>query len=471
MSQDNIAISANNLGKLYHLFERPQDRLKHALFWRFGKTYGWPLWALRGVSFEFRKGEAIGIIGRNGSGKSTLLQILAGILQPNEGEFQVTGRVASLLELGSGFNPEYNGRDNIFINGAILGLSRQEILDSLDNVIAFADIGEFIDQPVKLYSSGMFVRLAFSVAINQNADILLVDEALAVGDVFFRQKCYQHMLELKQKGVTILLVSHSMMDVEQFCDRAMVLDHGRNIFLGNATEAVKRYYILEQPHQTVLENFNVIENVELSKLSNDLLDREFKIIDAVPWPRQDDLLDLSSVVQVSNGWARFSSVALCDKTGKSCRVFQQGESAVFYYELELFQDIEVPHAGVEFRNDKGIIVHGKSTLEYGTSLPFYLKAGTRLRFRQEISLQVQIGEYTFSMGAGTLYKEDYDQRARMSIQEIDAKLIRTCLAPNVGVFSVIPRNVFESIPLLHHGVANLPGSCEIVSVLTTVEKG
>ncbi|MDW8356241.1 MAG: ABC transporter ATP-binding protein, partial [Bryobacterales bacterium] len=219
------------------------------LLWRFGRHYGREFWALRNVSFEVRRGETVGIIGRNGSGKSTLLQIIAGTLAPTEGEVQVKGRVAALLELGSGFNPEFTGRENVYLNGTILGLSREEIDARFDDIVAFADIGGFIDQPVKFYSSGMMLRLAFAVSTTIDPDVLIIDEALAVGDVFFRQKCYRRLEDLRQRGVAILFVSHAMLDVKQLCDRAVLLDQGRTIFKGRAGEAVERYYLLNQSVQ------------------------------------------------------------------------------------------------------------------------------------------------------------------------------------------------------------------------------
>ncbi len=245
-----VLISLRDVGKIYRLYDRPQDRLKHMLFSRLGRPYGRDFNALHRVSLDVRRGEVIGIIGKNGSGKSTLLQIMAGILRPAAGEVRVNGRVAALLELGSGFNPECTGRENVFINAAILGVAREDIEQRLDEIIAFADIGEFIDQPVKTYSSGMFVRLAFAVTTSLDADVLLIDEALAVGDVFFRQKCYRRLDELRARGVAIVLVSHAMNEVEQFCQRAVLLDGGHVVFEGGATEAVKRYYLVQPgaPH-------------------------------------------------------------------------------------------------------------------------------------------------------------------------------------------------------------------------------
>ena len=231
------AIRARNIGKMYHIYSRPQDRLKQMLFWRFGRNYGREFWALRDLSFDVAKGETVGIIGRNGSGKSTLLQIVTGTLAPTMGEVQVNGRIAALLELGSGFNPEFTGRENVYLNGAILGLSREEMAARFSEIAAFADIGDFIDQPVKTYSSGMVVRLAFAVQAHVQAEILIVDEALSVGDVFFQQKCFTHIRRLQRERVTILYVSHDLVSIQNICGRAILMEEGAAVFEGNPHEA------------------------------------------------------------------------------------------------------------------------------------------------------------------------------------------------------------------------------------------
>uniref|UniRef100_UPI0040578C55 ABC transporter ATP-binding protein n=1 Tax=Acetatifactor sp. TaxID=1872090 RepID=UPI0040578C55 len=240
---DEVAIRVSNVTKAYKIFDTPGKRFLHHMFHT--KT-GRDFVALDNVSFEVKKGESFGIIGRNGSGKSTMLQILAGIIKATSGEIEVNGRIAALLELGSGFNPESTGYENIYMNAAILGVSKEDIDAKVDQIIEFADIGDFVNQPVKTYSSGMFVRLAFAVAINVDADILLIDEALAVGDVFFRQKCYKKLDQLKEEGKTIILVSHGMNEVEQFCDRVLLLNKSQMLMCGDGREAVQRYYMLEQ---------------------------------------------------------------------------------------------------------------------------------------------------------------------------------------------------------------------------------
>ena len=234
-----IAISVRGVGKAFPSFEHPYQQMLHMV---------WPRWrpagefqALAGVSLDIRRGEAVGIIGRNGSGKSTLLQLISGILTPSSGTVQVNGRIAALLELGAGFNPEFTGRENILLNGSLLGLSQAQVQARMGDILAFAEIGDYVDQQVKTYSSGMFVRLAFAVAVHTDPDILIVDESLAVGDVYFQRKCHKRIEELRQRGCTLLFVTHAADLLLQLCDRGVVLDHGRLVYDGEARTAVGEY--------------------------------------------------------------------------------------------------------------------------------------------------------------------------------------------------------------------------------------
>ena len=252
-ASDDLVIDVRGLGKCYHIYERPSHRLKQGLM-RGRKRYYREFWALRGVDLRVRPGQTVGIVGRNGSGKSTLLQMLAGTLAPTEGSARVQGRVAALLELGSGFNPDFTGRENVYLNAAILGLDRAEVDARLDDILSFADIGEFIDQPIRSYSSGMVVRLAFAVQAQVQPQVLIVDEALAVGDARFQAKCFARLRQLKQDGVAILLVSHSTDQIVQHCDQALLLDGGRPVCAGRPRDVVNRYLDLlfgkEKPQQS-----------------------------------------------------------------------------------------------------------------------------------------------------------------------------------------------------------------------------
>lgn len=247
MSSDT-AISVQNLSKCFQIYAKPHDRLKQSLYPRiqgvFGmqrKQYFNEFWSLRDVSFDIKKGETIGIIGRNGSGKSTLLQIICGTLSQTAGSIQTNGRIAALLELGSGFNPEFTGRENVYMNGAILGLSRQEIEDRFDEIAEFADIGAFLEQPVKTYSSGMFVRLAFACNIMSDPEIMIVDEALSVGDMNFQAKCMTALTQIKERGATILFVSHDVGTVKSLCSRCVYLDGGKVVAVGPSADVTELY--------------------------------------------------------------------------------------------------------------------------------------------------------------------------------------------------------------------------------------
>lgn len=235
----NVAIRARGLSKSYLIYKKPEDRLKQMIFrWR---RYYRKFWALRGVDLEIRKGETVGILGRNGSGKTTMLELITGTLAPSGGAVETCGKVAALLGLGAGFNPEFSGRENVILNATLLGLSRREIDATFDRIVAFAEIGDFIDQPVQTYSSGMYARLAFAVAIHVEPDILIVDETLSVGDEAFQRKCFGRINDLKAQGATILFVTHDAASVLQLCDRAVLLDHGERLLTGPPRVVVAQY--------------------------------------------------------------------------------------------------------------------------------------------------------------------------------------------------------------------------------------
>lgn len=451
MDQD-IAIVVNNVSKEYQLYDSHADRIKE-VFHPFRKKYHHSFSALKDISFSVKKGEFFGIIGRNGCGKSTLLQLICGILCPTAGSVEVNGRIAALLELGAGFNPEFTGRENVYLNGELLGFSKKEMDGLFDEIVEFSEIGEFINQPVKTYSSGMYVRLAFAVQACVEPDVLIVDEALAVGDIFFRQKCYQRLENLRDNGCTVVLVSHAMNDVEQFCQRAILLDSGKELFLGSGSEAVKRYYLVEQEGRSA--------DLSIVSTKKQPIQRDNKFIeqDDFFWPSSDAFLDISQVNQVTNGWAKCISVAVCDSRGNQRLSFQQGEEVSFFYEFLLLQDIEVPIAGITIKNDKGLIVHGKSTLEYMTDVPDFVSKNSILRFRQTIQLGVAEGEYSFTLGIACIPLKDYRSQNQMPYATLLSKVIRLCHLPSIGCFIVNCSALGVNDGKRHHGIADLSGSC------------
>lgn len=473
MPHDAIVIDVRHLGKRYEIYDTPRDRLKqlvlphlHLAAHRAGAALGLSghgpsphyfreFWALRNVSFQVRQGETLGVIGRNGSGKSTLLQILAGTLAATEGEMMINGRIAALLELGSGFSPEFTGRENVLLNGRILGLTQKEIAARYDRIVQFADIGEFIDRPVKTYSSGMSVRLAFAVQAHLDASIVIIDEALAVGDVFFRQKCYARLEELRRSGAAILLVSHSMPDIEQYCERALLLDQGIPRFMGSASEATKYYYLLHQTEK------RVVAGPGTGATATRALVRAGSSMSGMSGLPPEAFIDLTGKLQIGNDQARCVGVALCNGAGQPCNSFRQGDLAVFYFEFEIFEDIGVPVCGVVITNDRGVIVHGKNSWQFENDVPQTLGAGSRVSCQYEIKLDLGVGVYVFEIGLASVSRDTWKHRECISHDAMNAVCVRHCHIANVGSFSIgLAMNNGVSI-LTHHGIANLAGKMRI----------
>lgn len=472
MSNPTYAIEAKAVSKRYRIWENPAARLKSAAIGssarlfpaqstaarslrHHAESYYRDFFALDKVDMFVRRGESVGLIGLNGSGKSTLLQIIAGILQPTSGEVTVNGRLAALLELGSGFNPEFTGRENVYLNGTILGLSHSEVDKRFPEIEAFADIGDFLDEPVKTYSSGMFVRLAFAVTTHVSADILLIDEALTVGDVFFQQKCYAHLNRLRERGVGIVLVTHGMTDVEQFCDRAYLLHQGVLRATGPSPEVVKHYYLLNRrPHPTaaIEQESTAPENEE------DPNGGRSSANGGPAWPESAAEIDLTGYNQVTDGTAKLTRLAICNADLAGTRRFEQGHKMVLFYEFELLKPIDVPITGVVLYNNKGVIAHGKSTLEYGSEIPAGHRSGKKLRFRHEIQMELAVGEYTFEVGCASISRQDLSVAAELSYQELNARCHRHCHVTGLGPLEIHFRHTGRPVQLLHHGIANLPGA-------------
>jgi lipopolysaccharide transport system ATP-binding protein len=304
----DIAISVSNVSKCYRVFDSQSARLRHTLSPN-RHHGGQEIWSLRDVSFDVKRGESVAIIGRNGSGKSTLLEIITGTLQPTAGSVSVTGRVAALLELGSGFNPEYTGRENVFLNGLLMGLTRDEVDHRFDDIAGFADIGDVLERPVKTYSSGMLVRLAFAVQVVLEPEILIVDEALSVGDYFFQQKCFARLRKMRDDGLTLLFVSHDMSTVRDLCSHAVYLHKGAASFVGDAKVAISHYFA-ESEERSVAVSASQLKNTEpLASLSPTADALPVDVIWKTPMPKEVGLLAVR--VLDTNGQA-VSSVRMGD---------------------------------------------------------------------------------------------------------------------------------------------------------------
>ena len=411
---------------------------------------------MRDISFALHPGESMGIIGRNGSGKSTLLQIITGTLQPTTGAVSVNGRVAALLELGSGFNPDFTGRENVYLNAAVLGLNRREVDERFDQIAAFADIGDFIEQPVKTYSSGMFVRLAFAVQTAVEPRILIVDEALSVGDVFFQQRCYERMGQLIDRGVCIILASHDLASVQRFCQKTVVLQRGQLKYHGPATEGTKVYMHLEQAEKLAAYASGP---ASAPAPASPIPDGE-----TIPdWPATEIRPVAPEVKILGNGWARCSGFALCDATGAACSHFRQGETLRVFYEFEILRDMEFCMGCTTIRDKTSQPVHSKSTLQDGIRAPAHALRGTRLRFRQEVVLNVHCADYTLDVSLEML-PADLLAQPGISYEAYMAAELRICELHAVAAIAVRLREETAPFQLLHFGLAGLPSQSSVAAL-------
>lgn len=434
MHERPVALRVNRLGKRYDLYARPSDRLRQFIVPRLQRllraqirSYGRAVWALRDVSFDVRRGDAVGIIGRNGSGKSTLLQLVTGVLAPTEGSVETHGRVAALLELGSGFNPDFTGRENVHLNGQVLGLTHAELVARFDDIAAFADIGHYIDQPVKTYSSGMFVRLAFAVVAHVRADILVVDEALSVGDVFFGQKCMRFLRSFREQGGTLFFVSHDASAVINLCDRAVWLEGGRVVDIGDPETLCRRYI-----KQAYREREQWVDHLAAGTQSADAgttapakarrpntplggipLRREF-------WARERraNPISVSAFNRSSDAYGLYGvqieDVAFFNESGERQGVVMGGEEVTFSIFATAHRLIEFPAAGIVIRDRLG-----QAVFTEGTTLAFagaYEEEGLRFepgdRVRVDFHFVMPIlseGAYSISVAVAEGFGHDHVQ--------------------------------------------------------------
>jgi teichoic acid transport system ATP-binding protein len=386
--EKEIAIQVSHVTKKYKLYERNRDRVIEALGLSRKPRYTEKL-ALNDVSMTVYKGETVGIIGTNGSGKSTILKIITGVLTQTQGDVTVNGRISALLELGAGFNMEYNGIDNIYLNGTMIGYSEEEIREKIPDILAFADIGEYIYQPVKSYSSGMFMRLAFAVAINIDPEILIVDEALAVGDVFFQAKCYRKFDEFKKEGRTVIFVSHDLSSISKYCDRVICLNQGAKLGEGSPKEMIDIY------KQVLVGQYNADEHT-----------------DRIARNQEKD--DGTKPLDYGSGKARIVYTDIIDDKGLKNSSIMKGTECEIRMRVEFYEDIKAPIFAFTIKNKYGVEITGTNTMFEKAFLEPVQKGDVKtISFRQRIDLQG--GEYLISFGCTgyegndfTVYHRLYD---------------------------------------------------------------
>lgn len=380
-----IAVDVRDVSKCFNIYDRPQDRLLQAL-WRGRRTYFREFWPLRDISLQIREGEIVGVIGRNGSGKSTLLQLICGILEPTAGSIQTNGRVSALLELGAGFNPDYTGRENVYVSGAILGLEKAEIDARFSEVAAFADIGEFMDRPVKIYSTGMFVRLAFAVAACVNPRILVVDEALAVGDAKYQAKCFRRFDELTARGTTIILVTHALDLVTRFCTRAILLDSGKMCMDGAPRDVVNGYLndLFGVPRVAPSQ-----PRAAQSAATSVCRDRGFEqrpgySTDEFRWgSREAEIVDF----------------ALSTDGASPTAALVSGEEMRLTFRVRFHRQVELPIYGVTIKTPDGTTIFGTNTRD-GGEVPMFRPAGEGREVEAHFRIRQLLGpgDYLISVG-------------------------------------------------------------------------
>ena len=392
-----IAIKVNHVDKMYKLFAKPSDRIRDALSLTKRKIYA-EHYALNDVDFEVYKGETVGIIGTNGSGKSTILKIITGVLNPTKGNVEIDGRISALLELGAGFNSEYTGLENVYLNGTMIGFSREEIDARLQDILDFADIGEYINQPVKMYSSGMFVRLAFAVAINIDPEILIVDEALSVGDVFFQAKCYKKFEEFKQMGKTILFVSHDLSSISKYCDRVVLLNKGKKLAEGDAPAMVDLYKKVLVGQDDPNNNMQGQTASEGKQKANSTWKEKLEIN--------------PNINEYGNGKATIIDYAIVDDNNNISTAIRKGTRFTIKSKVRMNTEIQDPIFTFTFKTIKGTDITGTNTM-------FEKKAVGKVEsgdvyiatFEQEMNLQG--GEYLLSISCTGYNGVDFEVYHRL----------------------------------------------------------
>ena len=410
MEDKKIAIRADQITKIYKLYEKPSDRMREALGLTRKKLHK-EHYALQGVDMTVYQGETVGIIGTNGSGKSTILKIITGVLNPTQGELTVNGRISALLELGAGFNMEYNGIENIYLNGTMMGFSKKEIDEKLQDILDFADIGDYVYQPCKTYSSGMFVRLAFAVAINIEPEILIVDEALSVGDVFFQAKCYHKFDEFKKMGKTILFVSHDLSSIAKYCDRVVLLNQGHKLGEGSPKEMIDAYkQVLVGQYEVPEEEDSLLEDEDINELAAEVSEGHKKKKKAAV---SNEVLGVNpDALEYGTKAAVIHDYYVTDKKGTKASAIIKGEEFTLHYKVKFEEDVPAPIFAFTIKNVRGTEITGTNSM-FEKAFLSDAKAGEvkKVTFTQNMDLQG--GEYLLSLGVTGYEKEKFEVYHRL----------------------------------------------------------
>ena len=469
VQEKETLLTLDHVSKSYRLWHRPYERFVYGLWNQLpshspqiikeiaGKQkakLGQEVFALNEVTLSIRKGRSVGIIGQNGSGKSTLLQLIAGVLQPTTGQIRVnTERVTALLELGSGFDPNFTGRENVLLHGALSGLSEKENKGRLTEVLEFSEIGEYFDRPVKTYSSGMAVRLAFASSITVRPELLIVDEALAVGDIFFQQRCFQKIRDLVAEGVTILLVSHDMRSISEFCEETLLLDHGRVVFFGDSNQAINRYYALTRAVRAKSGKARFVMKNQPGATTSAQAETEMPLTPVTKMYPDEDAM------------ARFTGYVVLDHEGNVTALFQQSDWLTVLFEVEVRADLENLSCGITLRDQRGAFLLCKHQFQIDHLSLRHFRAGENFRATISLCLNITPGNYTLDLDLVSIPQEAF-RDGKLSYADFDQFNQRVCSTHELFAFAVGFNTHREGCEFSHFGVVDLTRRISIQDIRT-----
>ncbi|NOH04660.1 MAG: ABC transporter ATP-binding protein [Chloroflexi bacterium] len=457
--KNEVVLEVNNLSKRFKVYSSSWGRIKEWL--TFGsRSYHKDFWSLKGVSFKLNKGEFLGIIGPNGAGKSTLLKVITGVLDATGGSYRTTGKVLSLLELSGGLDNALTGRENIIRTSHLLGFPDSYIGDRMEQIADFAELGDFFDRPLGTYSSGMRIRLAFSMFAFLDCDILILDEVLAVGDIFFKQKCYARLEQLIERNTAILFVTQSTGVVSHYCDSVILMNKGEIVYHGAADQAVQKYFQIKNLDSRLKAGDTFIEEDYLSSAEIQNLPQKSE------WP--SDALFANSLIRkpdLQTG-PSVTQLLLCDEKGVPKQVFRQGEKAYFYFSHQIRENAGVPVPEINLTTEKNLVVHGKNSLQYHAKVPLRVRKNDTLRVRQVIKLDIRPGNYVFDINLYSIHPADYARLNTMTPSEFKEKRAVILQIKPAGIITIVPAEDDRATGV-HNGLCNLDGELS-VSILAGV---
>ncbi len=455
MNENNV-LEVRDLKKRFKIYPSPMGILKEWLFLG-RRSYHRDFWALKGVSFEVKKGEFVGIVGPNGAGKSTLLRVITDVLRPTEGSYESRGRVLSILELTGGTDQDLTGRENVIRSGQLMGFPDGYVQERMERIKEFSELGDFFEQPLRTYSTGMRTRLSFSMFAFMDTDILILDEVLAVGDIFFKVKCFARLAELIEQKTSILLVTHSMAVVQRYCNRVIVINQGEKAFDGDPMEGIRLYMqVRGEKSADAVRRMELDDEEAAPQLPASLSALDAPAEGSMAWPRAEAFRFTSFPKATGKTRSVITRMAVLNDEGQPESVFKQGDRLHFYCEFQLKEDIGTPVVNVEIRDTRNLLVHGKNSIQNRMSVPQAVARGDTVRYHQAITLGLAPGNYVFNLECTTLIGDASSRLEKFGHRSEKDAVRRVWRLDGAFAVAVTTRHG-EDLELLHSGVSNLPG--------------